>query len=105
MIFFYRLEGGLIVFFAYFLDKAKVACRYLYSIFKFRGTYCIFALFFGSDFLDEIVEECAMFETAMVEANAVETADIAEFAIRETIDFLNEYVFYALLAEVKFADE
>jgi hypothetical protein len=41
----------------------------------------------------------------VVEANAVETSDIAEFAIRETIDFLNEYVFYALLAEVKFADE
>ena len=55
------IQGVLIVFFAYFLDKAKVACRYLYSIFKFRGTYCIFALFFGSDFLDEIVEKFAVF--------------------------------------------
>ena len=41
----------------------------------------------------------------MVEANAVEAADVAEFAIRETIDFLMEDVFYAFLAEIEFADK
>jgi hypothetical protein len=70
-----------------------------------EGLIVFFALFFGSDFLDEIVEKFAVFESTMVEANAVETADIAEFAIRETIDFLNEYVFDTFLAEVEFANE
>jgi hypothetical protein len=41
----------------------------------------------------------------MVEANAVETSDVAEFAVRKAIDFLNEYVFDAFLTEVKFANE
>jgi hypothetical protein len=31
--------------------------------------------------LNEIIEEFAMFEATMVEANAVETSDVAEFAI------------------------
>ena len=64
-----------------------------------------FPLFFCSDFLNEIVEEFAMFEAAMIETNAVETADVAEFAVRKAIDFLNEYVFDTFLAEVEFADE
>ena len=41
----------------------------------------------------------------MVEANAVETSDVAKFSVRKAIDFLNEYVFDTFLAEVEFADE
>ena len=46
-----------------------------------------------------------MFEATVVEADAVETSDVAEFAVGKSIDFLNEYVFYAFLTEIKFADE
>ena len=45
------------------------------------GGYCIFWLFFSSDFFDEIVEEFAVFKSTMVEANAVETTNVAEFAV------------------------
>jgi hypothetical protein len=55
--------------------------------------------------LDEIVEEFAMFEATVIEANAVETSDVAEFSVRKAIDFLNEYVFDTFLAEVEFANE
>ena len=41
----------------------------------------------------------------MVEANAVEASDVAQFAVGEAIDFLNEYIFYSLLAEVEFANK
>ena len=41
----------------------------------------------------------------MVEANAVETADIAEFAIRKAIDFLSENVFKTFLMKIEFANE
>ena len=64
-----------------------------------------FSLFFGSDFLNEIVEEFTMFEATVIEANAVETADVAEFTVGKAIDFLNEYVFDTFLAEVEFANE
>ena len=46
-----------------------------------------------------------MFEATVVEADAIEATDIAKFAVGKSIDFLNEYVFYAFLTEIKFADE
>ena len=46
-----------------------------------------------------------MFEFSVVEADAIEATDIAKFAVGKSIDFLNEYVFYAFLTEIKFADE
>ena len=64
-----------------------------------------FSLFFGSDFLYEIVEEFTMFEATVVEADAIETANVAKFAVGKSIDFLNEYVFDTFLTKIEFADE
>ena len=46
-----------------------------------------------------------MFEATVIEANAVEASDVAEFTVGQAIDFLNEYVFDAFLTEVQFADK